>query len=112
MVLVVVVIVLVAGMSFANLGITKNAALATNRAAHAQHDEALEQRSLLGQALDAAQRGENIVPKAFDYFVLTPPGETTVLVRPALAEESGSESKALRSAPPYWIDWWQRLAQP
>ncbi len=112
MYLVVVVIVLVAGMSFANLGIAKNAALAANRAVHAQSDEAQEQHSLLERALDAAQRGENIVPKAFDYFFLTPAGVTTVLVQPAPPEEGESGSKGLRSAPPYWLDWWQRLVQP
>ena len=112
MILMVVVIVLVAGMSFVNLGFAKNAARTANRSVHAQYDEALQQRDLLQRALAGAQRGENIVPKAYDYFFLTPAGVTTVLVEPAAEETSRSESVDRRSSAPFWLDWWQHLAQP
>ena len=40
MLLVIVVIALVAGMSFVNLGIARNSALALNQTAHVRYDEA------------------------------------------------------------------------
>ncbi len=110
--LLVVVIVLVAGMGFVNLGVARNAASSANRTAHAQYDEQLQQSRLLTGALEAAQRGDNIVPKAYDYFAWTLPGVTTVEIQSVPEEESGSTGKTPRAGPPYWSDWWQFLIKP
>ncbi|MEJ5200032.1 MAG: hypothetical protein WHX53_14000 [Anaerolineae bacterium] len=106
-----IMIGLVAGVSFINLSVARNAAVAANRAVHARYAQAQQQHEALVQALAAAQRGEQIVPKAYDYFSLTPAGVTTVLIKP-VAPVSAIESEGERGGPPYWATWWQRLAQP
>jgi hypothetical protein len=111
MLLVIVVIALVAGMSFVNLGIARNSALAMNRASHARYDEAQQQNDLLKRILTGVQRGENILPKAYDYFFLLPAGVTTVLLQPIETPEADGEA-ARRTSPPFWGDWWQRLVNP
>jgi hypothetical protein len=112
MLLVIVVIALVAGMGFVNLGIARNSALAANRTAHVRYDEALQQNDQLKRALTAAQRGENILQKAFDYFSLTLPGVTTLMLQPVAAKESTDGEAVRSSGPPFWGEWWQRLVKP
>jgi|YNPBryantNP2012_1023418.scaffolds.fasta_scaffold06624_4 hypothetical protein len=99
---------LIAGVSFLNLSVAHNAAVVANRAAHARYAEAQQQREALVRALEAAQRGEQVLPKAYDYFSLTPAGVTTVLIRPT-APDGAVEAKEAPDAPPYWWTWWQRL---
>jgi len=112
MLLVIVVIALVAGMSFVNLGIARNSALAMNRTAHTRYDEAQQQNDLLKRTLTGVQRGENILPKAYDYFFLLPSGVTTVLLQPLEAKEASESEAARRTSPPFWGEWWQRLVNP
>ena len=112
MLLVIVVIALVAGMSFVNLGIARNNALAMNRTAHARYDEAQQQNDLLKRTLTGVQRGENILPKAYEYFSWALPGVTTVLLQPIEANEAVEGEATQRSAPPFWGEWWQRLVNP
>jgi type II secretory pathway pseudopilin PulG len=112
MLLVIVVIALVAGMSFVNLGIARNSALAQNQTAHALYDEAQQQNERLKHNLVAVQRGENIPSKAYDYFFMQPSGVTTILLQPVEAQEAAESAAARRTAPPFWGDWWQRLVNP
>jgi hypothetical protein len=112
MLLVIVVIALVAGMSFVNLGIARNSALTQNQAVHALFDEAQQQNDRLDRILIAVQRGENIPSKAYDYFFMQPAGVTTVLLQPIEAKEAAESEAARRTAPPFWSDWWQRLVNP
>jgi len=112
MLLVIVVIALVAGMSFVNLGIARNSALAQNGTAHARYDEAQQQNERLKRNLIAVQRGENVPSKAYDYFFMQPSGVTTVLLQPVEAKEAAESEAARRTAPPFWGDWWQRLVNP
>jgi hypothetical protein len=112
MLLVMVVIVLAAGMSFVNLGIARNNALATNRAAHARYEEAVRQNELLNGSLAAVQREENVVPKAFDYFKWSLPGTTTIVLEPAEAGTETEGEQSLRPTPPFWGQWWRRLVNP
>jgi len=112
MLLVIVVIALGAGMSFVNLGIARNSALTQNRIAHARYDEAQQQNDLLKRTLTGVQRGENVLPKAYDYFFLLPPGMTTVLLQPAEAQETADGEAARRTSPPFWGVWWQLLVNP
>ena len=112
MLLVIVVIALAAGMSFVNLGIARNNALAMNRTAHARYDEAQQQNDLLKRTLTGVQRGENILPKAYEYFSWALPGVTTVLLQPIEANEAVEGEATQRSAPPFWGEWWQRLVNP
>ena len=112
MLLVIVVIALVAGMSFVNLGIARNSALTQNQAVHALFDEAQQQNDRLNRNLIAVQRGENIPPKAYDYFFMQPSGVTTVLLQPIEANEAADSEAARRTSPPFWGDWWQLLVNP
>ena len=112
MLLVIVVIALVAGMSFVDLGIARNSALAINRTAHARYDEAQQQNDLLKRTLAGVQQGENIPSKAYDYFFLLPSGVTTVLLQPVTAKEAAESEAARRTSPPFWGEWWQRLVNP
>ena len=112
MLLVIVVIALVAGMSFVNLGIARNSALALNQSAHARYDVTQQQNDLLKRTLTGVQRGENILPKAYDYFFLLPPGVTTVLLQPLEAKEAAADEAARRTSLPFWGDWWQLLVNP
>jgi hypothetical protein len=112
MLLMIVVIALVAGVSFVNLGLARNAALAANQIAHARYDEAARQNKLLVEALASAQQGQNVLPKAYDYFSLTPPDVMTIEIKPAVSDEDATAGWPRRSGPPYWDDWWQRLVKP
>lgn len=106
-----VMIGLVAGVSFINLSVARNAAMAANRAAHMRYAQAQQQHEALVQALAAAQKSEQILPKAYDYFSLTPAGVTTVVIKP-VASVSAAGSEGEHGGPPYWQTWWQRLTQP
>jgi hypothetical protein len=112
MLLVIVVMGLVAGVSFVNLGITRNTALAANRIAHERLAEAQEQNVLLGQALVSAQQGDNIPPKAYEYYGEARPGVTTFEIQPVAPGEAADGAGAQRAGPPFWGDWWERLVNP
>ncbi len=103
---------LTAGVSFVDLGIRRSAAVAANQAAHRQLDEAKRQQALLTQALADAQQGTHITPKAYDYFGQTPPGVTTILIKPATQAGAAQDAAAHFSGPPFWHAWWERLVKP
>lgn len=106
--LVTISIGLIGGVSFVNLSVARNAAIVANRTAHARYAEAQKQHEALVEALKAAQRGEHVLPKAYDYFSLTPAGVTTVLLKPTAADAAEGAEKT-PDGPPYWQTWWQRL---
>ena len=110
--LLIVVIVLLASGSFVNLGFAHSAAVAANRTARAQYDQMRRQQDRLLEALPAAQRGENILPKAYDYFFLTPAGAVNILLQPAPGESEANKGTMTAAVGPYWDDWWQHLTQP
>jgi hypothetical protein len=112
MLLVIVVMGLAAGVSFVNLGITRNTVLAANRIAHERLAEAQEQNVLLGQALASAQQGENILPKAYEYYGETRPGVMTFEIKPVAPDAAADGAGAQRAGPPFWGDWWERLIHP
>jgi type II secretory pathway pseudopilin PulG len=112
MLLAIVVMGVVAGVSFVNLGVRRNAALAAHRAAHEQLAEAQQQQAMLTQKLGEAQQGAHILPKAYDYFAETPPGVTTILLKPAAPAEQTADAAGRRGGPPFWADWWKALVEP
>lgn len=112
MLLALALIGLAAGISFVNLGIAYNAASAANRTAHAQLAEAQQQQAMLIQALNEAEQDAHITPKAYDYFAQTPPGVTTVLIKPVVSGAAADQPDGQRSGPPFWGDWWERLVNP
>ena len=112
MLLVIVVMGLVAGVSFVNLGITRNTALASNRIAHERLAEAQQQNVSLEQALVSAQQGDNIPPKAYEYYGEARPGVTTFEIRAGGAGRCGGWAGAQQAGPPFWGDWWERLVNP
>jgi len=112
MLLVIVVMGLVAGVSFVNLGITRNTVLAENRVAHEQLAEAQQQNRGLTEALASAQRGENIPPKALAYYNEAPAGVMTFEIKPATPSDASTGAGARQSGPPFWGDWWKHLVKP
>ncbi len=110
--LAIVVMGLVAGVSFVNLGIARNAVWTANQIAHTRYEEAQRQHGMLVEALEGAQQGENILPKAYEYFVLTPVGVTTILIKFVTPGENVDGIGSRRAGPPFWGDWWEHLVEP
>ncbi|MDQ1301713.1 MAG: hypothetical protein QG637_1635 [Chloroflexota bacterium] len=112
MLLAIVVMGLVAGVSFVNLGIARNSVWTANQVAHARYEEAQRQHAMLVETLENAQRGENIPPKAYDYFALAPAEVTTILIELVTPGENVDGPGAHRVGPPFWGVWWERLVNP
>ena len=107
-----VVIVLFAAVSFVNLAIAKSAALAKERTLQAQLEQAREQHERLQRALQQAQAGQNVMPKAYEYFGMTLPGVTMVLPEEPGDETVGPILQEPPAAQPFWLQWWERWRNP
>jgi len=108
-----VLIVLFAAVSFVNLAIAKSSALAKERTMRAQLEQAREQNARLQRALGQAQAGQNVMPKAYEYFGMTLPGVTMVLPEEAPSSEPvGPIREEPPPAHPFWLDWWERWRSP
>ena len=103
-------ILLAATIAFADLTVAKNAALAQKQAAQTKYDQAQTQRTLLQDDLNRAQRGDSIESDAQAQFNLYRRGVRIVLpaARPASSAAEGNQPVG----PPYWGEWWKRLAEP
>jgi cell division protein FtsB len=108
----VVAVSLFAVVSFFNLTMTKGEALAKQAEAQIRLDLLKAQRQELEAALAQAQRGDHIESQARRYFNFSLPGETVIVLKRASAPVVAPAATSRTAAPPYWSDWWRRLANP
>ncbi len=101
----------VATMGFIELYNIRSEALADHERAAAQVDQLREQNQMLQEALSEGQRGDNIEPRARQYFKYSRPGEKKVLFQtPAPPTPTPVPPEDYR--PPgrsAWQDWLNRL---
>ena len=103
-----VLVVLAAAIGFVNLAVARAAVVSELQAARAQTDQMEEQNQRLKDELARAQQGDNVGPRALDDFNMTRPGAVIVEPEPLITPQP-----TVRPAgPPYWAEWWKRLAQP
>jgi hypothetical protein len=107
-----VLIVLFGAVSFVNLAIAKSAALAKERSVQVQLEQARQQNARLQRALQQAQAGQNVMPKAYEYFGMTLPGVTMVLPETPQDETIGPIWQEPAPEQPIWLQWWERFRNP
>jgi hypothetical protein len=107
-----VLIVLFGAVSFVNLAIAKSAALAKERSVQVQLEQARQQNARLQRALQQAQAGQNVMPKAYEYFGMTLPGVTMVLPETPEDTTVGPVWQEPPPAEPIWLQWWERFRNP
>jgi len=112
MLVVSVLLVVFALVSFINLAIVKGSVGAKQRSVKAQLDQARERQRMLRTTLERDQQGCNILPKAQDYYNLTLPNVTVVVPKPEATPDVPGGEHDFRKGPPYWADWWEQLSQP
>jgi hypothetical protein len=89
-------------LGFGNLVIIKSEALAEQHRARQQLEALQEQNRRLNTALEQAQHGQNIIPRAWQYYHRLPPGVTVFEEQPAAgnAAEQADDSREL----PVWVE--------
>ena len=102
---------IIAVVSFANLAVARSAAQAELDIAKTRLQVEEERHSELNDALERAQRGEHVVPKAIDYFDVAPEGVTVYVPEPDPVQPVATPERP-RTQPPYWVEWWKLLVQP
>ena len=86
-------------LGFGNLVISKGEALAEKERARQQLAMLQEQNRRLVSALEQAEYGQNIVPRAWQFYHRTPPGLIVVEGEPAEVEASSQPVNKL----PIWV---------
>jgi cell division protein FtsL len=111
-ILAVAVIVVVSVASFANLATARGIALGEKQLVQMQVDQLKEQNRRLKQALEQVKQGENVEPKAREYFGMGYPGETQVVAESVPTPVGPPQAPDGPVGPPYWLEWWKRLTAP
>ena len=88
-------------LGFGTLVINKGEALVDQQQARVQLAEMQAQNRRLTTALEQARNGENIIPRAYQYFGRIPPGLTIVEGEPADSDASPQQ--------PAGLPWWAQL---
>ncbi|MCX6027710.1 MAG: hypothetical protein NT169_00185 [Chloroflexi bacterium] len=107
-----VLIAVVTTVGFVNLTIARSAVQAELRADQARVAQLLEQKLRLQDELARDQQGENVAPRAEEYFDRKPPDTTTVFPEAVATPDAAAGKRDQPSGPPYWAEWWKRLTQP
>jgi len=94
-------VMVVAFFGFAELAVEKSAATASYERARDRVEQLRDQNARLKRAVEQADEGQNVAPKAFQYFGQTPPGVTIIVPE---------EPDIIPSTPPAepdsaWDDW-------
>jgi hypothetical protein len=79
-------------LGFGSLAISKADALAEQYRAHQQLDQLQQQQRRLASALEQAKAGQNIVPRAWQYYHRLPPGLIVVEGESAEGDSAASQS--------------------
>jgi hypothetical protein len=99
MLLAIALTVSLALLGVGNLVISKSEALAHQYQVRQQLETLQEQNRMLVAALEQAQHGQNIVPRAWQYYHRLPPG-LTVIEGESTAEDASSQRAG---GPPLWV---------
>jgi Flp pilus assembly protein TadG len=94
-------------LGFGSLAISKSEALAHQYRVRQQLETLQEQNRLLVAALDQAQHGQNIVPRAWQYYHRLPPGLTVIEGESAV----GDASAQWADGPPVWVELLEQIRQ-
>ena len=94
-----------ASLAFVDLVTARNQALTKHRQMVQRIGVAQAQGDMLRRALDGARAGQNIIPKAYQYFGLTP--EDVTLIVPQVAPESEAASAQRWES----VDPWAEIAE-
>jgi cell division protein FtsB len=111
-VLLAVLFVIIAAVSFIDVAVRRSASQSAQLAVQNRLAAVQSQNQQLTEALTQAQRGENIEPRARQYFNLARKDEKKYVVQLVPEAVTGSAEPASASAPPYWGAWIERLLQP
>ena len=97
---------------FADLAMTKSAAVANNQRARTKVEQLQTQNILLRHDLERAQNDQQIIPRGWDYFGKTPKGVQVVIAEPETPAVSPALEQAPASRTPFWVDLWQKIRRP
>jgi hypothetical protein len=97
----------VALLGFGTLVISRGEALADQQRAREQLVEAQAQNRRLTAALEQAQNGQNIIPRAYQYFGRIPDGLTIFEGEPAESNAPPQPS----AGPPWWVQLLEQVRQ-
>jgi len=94
-------------LGFGNLVISKSEALAHQYRVRQQLETLQEQNRLLVAALEQAQHGQNIVPRAWQYYHRLPPGLTVIEGESTAGDASSQQA----DGPPVWVQLLEQIRQ-
>ena len=97
---------------FADLAMTKSAAVANNQRARTKVEQLQTQNVRLRHDLERAQNDQQIIPRGWDYFGKTPKGVQVVIAEPEAPAASPVVEQGGASETPFWVDLWRKIRQP
>jgi anti-sigma-K factor RskA len=104
--LVVVVIV------FADLTMSKSAAVASYQRAKAKVEQLDTQNARLHRDLERAQKDQQVMIEGWNYFGRTPKGVRIVVGEPEAPAPAAAVEESPTQPAPFWVEWRQRLGLP
>jgi anti-sigma-K factor RskA len=104
--LVVVVIV------FADLTMSKSAAVASYQRAKAKVEQLDTQNARLHRDLERAQKDQQVMIEGWNYFGRTPKGVRIVVGEPEATAPAAAVEESPAQPAPFWVEWRQRLGLP
>ena len=107
MLLVIALTAALALLGFGNLVISKSEALAHQYQVRQQLETLQVQNRLLVAALEQAQHGQNIMPRAWQYYHRLPPGITVI----EGDSPAGDTSAQRPDGPPVWVQLMEQIRQ-
>jgi hypothetical protein len=94
-------------LGFGSLVISKAEALAEQHRARQQLEMLQGQNRRLLSALEQAEHGQNIIPRAWQYFRRVPPGLTVVEAESVESDDASQSQKGL----PIWVQLLEQVRQ-
>ena len=104
----VVVVVIV----FADLAMSKSAAIAGYQQAKAKVEQLDAQNARLHRDLERAQNDQQVMIEGWNYFGRTPKGVRVVIGEAEASAPVAAVEQAPAQTAPFWVEWWQRLGLP
>ncbi len=96
-------------VAFGDLAISRRNALEEQRAAQQKLDLLQDQNRRLVYALEQAERGQSVQPKAWQYYRRAPRG--AIVVEEAPAKTDASVGGNVWEGMPIWMSWVEKLLQ-
>jgi len=97
---------------FADLAMSKSAAVLNYQRAKAKVEQLEAQKARLQRDLERAQNDQQVIPKGYEYFGQIPQGVEAVVAEPEAPAVDAAVEQAPSQSVPFWTELWRKLRQP